>query len=189
MVCKGRLIAVECVDGAVLDGLVQRLYRWLGECGIATERTAEPTSGPVGAQIVLYRQGRLCIDSLSLALYDVADRMDHLGRPDGMLSWLAQGRYVLCARYLAFSYACHLEHLDIDWLSRINARCRVPNLTLFVDVEPGLDAVELDAHYRIAIDALQNEGQNVVIVDGRGGMEQLFARCCQHIAALHGRED
>jgi thymidylate kinase len=172
----------------VLDALVQRLYRWLSERGIAVEHTAEPTSGPVGAQIVLYRQGRLRIDPLSLALYDVADRMDHLGRADGVLSWLSAGRYVLCARYLAFSYACHLEHVDLDWLLKINARCRVPDLTLFVDAEPDVAMASLDRHYRTAIGALQDGGQNVVIVDGREEMDRLFECCCQYIADLHSQE-
>jgi len=185
---KGRLIALECVDEAVLETLIQRLYRWLGDRGIAAERTAEPTSGPVGAQIALSRRGRLRIDPLSLALYDVADRMDHLGREDGVLSWLSAGRYVLCAHYLAFSYACHLEHVDLDWLHKINARCRVPDLTLFVEVEPDV-ATDLSRHYRTAIAALQDVGQNVVVVDGRGGTDQLYERCCQHISDLGCGED
>ena len=180
---------MECVDQAVLETQVQRLYRWLGECGIAAEHTAEPTSGPVGAQIVLYRQGRLCIDPLSLALYDIADRMDHLGRADGVLFWLSEGRYVLCARYLAFSYACHLERVDLGWLLKINARCRVPDLTLFLDVEPDVATADLSRNYRTAIDALQNDGQNVVMVDGRGVANQLFEQCCQHIANLHCGEN
>jgi thymidylate kinase len=189
MACKGRLIALECIDEAVLDRLVQRLYRWLGERGIAAEHTAEPTGGPVGAQIVLSRQGRLRIDPLSLALYDVADRMDHLGRPDGILSWLSKGRYVLCARYLAFSYACHLDRVDLDWLLKINARCSVPDLTLFLDVEPDPATADLCRRYRIAVNALQDSGQNVFVVDGGEGIDQLFERCCQPIADLPCEED
>ena len=189
MARNGRLIALECIDKVLLDTLVQRLYCWLGECGIAAEHTAEPTSGPVGAQIVLFRQGRLHIDPFSLALYDVADRMDHLGRIDGVLSWLSAGRYVLCARYLAFSYACHLDTVDLDWLCKINARCRIPDLTLFVDVVPDAATADLDRHYRLAIDALQREGQTAIVVDGQRGMTRLFDRCCQHIVDLGCGED
>lgn len=189
MAQEGKLIALEGVNETLLEVLVQRLYRWLGERGIAAEHTAEPTAGPVGAQIVLARQGRLCLDPLSLALYDVADRMDHMGRADGVLAWLSQGRYVLCARYLAFSYACHLAHVDLDWLLKINARCRVPDLTLFVDTGPDAATTDLYAHYQEALSALQRDGQDVVVVDGRGGIDMLFERCCRHITDLHGEED
>ena len=184
MACNGKLIALDCIDEAVLDTQVQRLYRWLNERGISAELTAEPTGGPVGTQILLYRQGRLRIDPLSLALYDVADRMDHLGRADGMLAWMAEGRTVLCARYLAYSFAWHLDHVDLDWLQQINARCRVPDLTLFLDVGPDAATANLEKNYRTAIDALQSKGYDVVVVDGRDAGERLFERCCRHIAAL-----
>lgn len=185
---QGKLIALECVNETLLEALVQRLYRWLGERGIAAEHTAEPTNGPVGAQIVLARQGRLHLDPLSLALYDLADRLDHLGRADGVLAWLSQGQTVLCARYLAFSYACHLAQVDLDWLRKINARCRVPDLTLFVDLEPDATTADLHGHYQAALAALRRDGQAVVVVDGRSGMDPVFERCCWHIAALRDGE-
>lgn len=132
----GQLIALECVDEVMLEAQAQQLYRWLHGRGVAIELTGEPTYGPVGAQIRLARQGRLQVDPASLALWETADRMDHLGQENGILSWLAAGRHVLCARYLLFSYACHLDHVELDWLQRINARCRRPDLTLFLDVDP-----------------------------------------------------
>ena len=132
----GKLIVLEGPDDAVIEAQTRRLVRWLRGQGIAVEQTGEPTYGPVGAQIRLFQQGRLQIDPHSLALLWTADRMDHLGREDGILSWLADGRHVLCARYLLFSYACQLDHVELDWLKRINARCRHPDLTLFLDVDP-----------------------------------------------------
>jgi len=133
---EGKLIVLEGPDDAVIEAQMRRLVRWLRGQGIAVEQTGEPTYGPVGAQIRLFQQGRLQIDPHSLALLWTADRMDHLGREDGILSWLADGRHVLCARYLLFSYACQLDHVELDWLKRINARCRHPDLTLFLDVDP-----------------------------------------------------
>jgi len=133
---EGKLIVLEGPDDAVIEAQMQRLVRWLRGQGIAVEQTGEPTYGPVGAQIRLFQQGRLEIDPHSLALLWTADRMDHLGREGGILSWLAGGRHVLCARYLLFSYACQLDHVELDWLKRINARCRHPDLTLFLDVDP-----------------------------------------------------
>ena len=184
MAREGKLIVLESVDDTILRFQIQRLYRWLNERGVPVEHTAEPTGGPVGAQLLLYRQGRLRIDPLSRALYDVADRMDHLGRADGILSWLAGGRDVLCARYVAYSCACHFDQVDLPWLLKINARCRPPDLTLFIDVEPDLETSGLYENYRRVVVALRSKGQHVVTVDGRGSEDQLFERCCRHVAAL-----
>ncbi len=185
MTSKGKLIALESIGAAVLEIQAQRLYRWLNGQGVSAEHTAEPTCGPVGTQILLNRLGRLHIDPLSLALYDVADRMDHLGRADGILSWLADGRYVLCTRYVCYSYARHLDHVDLDWLQKINARCRIPDLTLFFDLEPDSETAGLDRNYKTALDALQSQGRNIAILDGHESADKLFEHCCRHIAALH----
>jgi thymidylate kinase len=101
-----------------------------------------------------------------------------------VLAWLDEGRAVLCARYLAYSFAWHLDHVDLDWLQQINARCRVPDLTLFLDVEPDAATANLERNYRKAIDALQDKGHDIVIVDGRDAHGRLFEYCCRHIAAL-----
>ena len=55
---KGKLVALECIDDVTMGAQAQRLYRWLRGEGIAVELTGEPTYGPVGAQIRLFRQGR-----------------------------------------------------------------------------------------------------------------------------------
>ena len=130
---QAKLIVLEGVDEISLYGRMGRLYRWLRAQGIAVEQTHEPTHGPGGTQIRLFQQGRLHLDPASLALLWTADRLDHLGREDGVLSWLGEGRHVLCARYLLFSYAAQLDELPLAWLRQINARCRAPDLTLFVD--------------------------------------------------------
>ena len=184
MTLTGKLIAIEGTTDTALDALAKKLYRWLRERDVAIELTGEPTYGPVGAQLRLYQQGRIEVDATTLALFDIADRMDHLGRADGMLAWLAEGRTVLCARYLAYSFAWHLDRVDLHWLQQINARCRVPDLTLFLDVEPDATTAGLEKNYCTALDALQSRGHNVLVIDGRDGGERLFERCCRHIAAL-----
>lgn len=207
----GKLIVLEGVDDTVLEAQVGQLYHWLRGQGIAVEQTREPTYGPVGTQIRLFQQGRLQIDPDSLALFGTADRMDHLGREDGILSWLADGGHVLCARYLLFSYAYSLDRVDLNWLRRINARCRRPDLTLFLDIDmaqraclppdrspasdPAMgstpDLKRLRQNYLTVIDTLRSEGEKIVIVDadipaGEGSEASAFAACRRHVADLLG---
>lgn len=187
MAKRGNLIVLEGGCDATLQAMLQRLYRWMRGQGKAVEQTAEPTYGPVGAQIRLLQQGRLQIDPIGFALLGVADRMDHLGREDGICSWLDAGRHVLCARYLLFSYASLRHRFDLDWLQRINARCRVPDLTLFLDTVPADPAAQQLRRQSLAlVELLQHEGQHIVVVDGKQGGDQVFAACRQHIVALVG---
>jgi dTMP kinase len=200
----GKLIVLEGLDETALQVLQDRLYRWLRGRGVAVEQTREPTYGPVGSQIRLQRRGRLRLDPASLALFWTADRLDHLGREDGVRSWLADGRHVLCAGYLLRSYADLLDQVDLEWLWQINAPCRVPDLTLFIDAPPSAQApgtVALRARYLQAIAALQAkgprpergprsnvEGQRIVIVSGSASEEEVYHACQQHIASLLNRE-
>lgn len=185
MSTEGHLIALEGVDEELLDAASQKLYRWLRERGIAAERTAEPTGGPVGAQIRLWQSGRLSVDPVSLALYDLADRMDHLCRADGILAWLEAGRTVLCTHYLLASFARHSCHVGLDWLEKINARCRPPDLTLFLDTWPHT-AAHIAPQYAAMVEILQSKGQHIVTV--AGSVEDVNRLCQQHIARLLGCE-
>lgn len=183
---KGKLVALECIDEARLEQVTLRLYRWLCERAIPCEHTTEPTFGPVGAQMILHRSGRLQIDPLSLALVDLADRMDHLGRADGVLTWLDAGRHVLCRHYLLASFVRHLPHVDLDWLLRINARCPPPDLTLYLAPETSTHA-QVEAYAQV-IDAVRALGWPLVVDDGHGSTDELLARCRAHVAGLLGLE-
>jgi dTMP kinase len=190
----GKLIVLEGIDAALLDVVSQELYRWLRGQSLPVEQTGEPTYGPIGAQIRLVQQGRLHVDPASLALLWVAERLDHLRREDGLLSWLAQGRHVLCVRYLLFSYASQWSQVEWDWLRRINAPCRPPDLTLFVDVPrfraaaaPSFEPGRLREGYLDAIAHVQAGGTEIVRVDGRGTPQEIALACRRHVAHVLGQ--
>jgi dTMP kinase len=180
------LVALEGTDEMLLSALAERICRWLRDREIAAEQTLEPTQGPVGAQIRLAQQGRLQLPPASVALLEVADRLDHLTCPGGILAWLDERRVVVCVHYALFTYASHWRHLDGTWLRQINARCRPPDLTLFIDTpaSPGAPAEELSHAYRAAIAALQAEGEPVVVIDGRGSEDDVLSACQAQLAPL-----
>jgi len=195
---QGKLIVLEGINDAALVELVEALCRWLREQGSAAEHTREPTYGPAGTQVRLAQQGRLELDPVSLALLSLADRLDHLEREDGIRTWLASGRHVLCVHYALHAYAWQWGQVDWAWQRRIDALCRAPDLTLYVD-SPfsaldgacggdseglGSNAEILEKGYYQVIERLQAEGQPVVIVDGRDTPDEVYRACLRHVAHL-----
>jgi thymidylate kinase len=178
---KGKLIALEGVDDQALDSQAETLYRWLHGLDIAVEKTCEPTNGPVGTQVQLHRQGRLHFTPGSLALLLMADRLDHLTREDGILAWLDGGRHVLCVHYLLSSYARLFDQVPLDWHRQINARCRTPDLTLYLDApSAGRDAL---AYLRV-IESLSAEGGAISRIDAAAGTDAVDQGCRREIARL-----
>lgn len=188
MPVKGKLIALEGTDRAALNAQSERLYRWLCDRGIAVEQTQEPTFGPVGAQIRLYQQERLAFDPASLALLCTADRMDHLRGEGGILSWLGDGRHVLCIHYLLHSYAMQVDQIELEWLERINALCPAPDLTLFIHTPllPGStpEAERLCLGYALVIERARQEGQVIEHIDGGIPSPEIDLACQRRVAAL-----
>jgi thymidylate kinase len=180
---QGKLIVLEGIDDATLSELAGSLCRWLREQQVAVEYTREPTYGPAGSQVLLARQGRLQFDPVSLALLGLADRLDHLQREDGILVWLEQGRHVVCVHYALAAYARLWGQVEWEWQRRIDAACRLPDLTLFLDAALA-DGDPLRVAYLEAIARLRQEGQRIVVVDGRGGPDEILALCQQYLADL-----
>ena len=201
MVETGRLIVLEGLDDVALGALAVRLCDALREQGVAAEHTREPTYGPAGAQVRLARQGRLPLDPISLALLCLADCLDHLDREDGIRAWLAAGRHVFCVHYTLYVCAWQWGQVDWDWQRQIEASCLVPDLTLYLDSPLsalngacvgdaevlGSNAERLESGYCRAIERLQDEGQPVVVVDGRAAPDEVYRACLRYVADLGAR--
>lgn len=130
---SGRLIALEGIDCDVLNAQAAVLaasLRGLGQTAVVAQ---EPTNGPVGAQLRMIADGRLLMDESARILFTLADRMDHLFNPDGILADLETGKTVLCTRYLLSTYAERGPEVDCEWILQIHHYCRWPDLTLLID--------------------------------------------------------
>jgi thymidylate kinase len=182
---QGKLIVLEGIDDAELGDLAASLCRWLRGQQVTVERTREPTYGPVGSQVLLAWQGRLQFDPVSLALLCLADRLDHLQREDGILSWLDDGRCVVCVHYALSAYAHQWGQVDWAWQRQIDASCRIPDLTLFVDLA-STESDPLRMAYRQVVERLQDEGRTVVVVDGCGTPDEVLGMCQRYVADLLG---
>jgi thymidylate kinase len=181
----GRLIVLESVDDAALLHLAEGLCRWLRQHGLDVEHTREPTYGPAGTQILLAQQGRLRFEATSLALLYLADRLDHVQHADGIESWLAAGRHVICTHYSLAAAASLWGQVGEDWLHRIDVLSRVPDLTLFVDLPATrVRQQNLQQGYRAAIQHMHNYNQEVLVIDGNQAPEQVQLVCQNHLARL-----
>lgn len=197
----GVFVAFEGLDGA---GTTTQVRRAGGFVADRTDRpphvTAEPSEGPVGAQIRRALEGGLDLDSATLALLFAADRLDHLERE--IEPRLADDVVVLCDRYALSSFAYQRAEADLpsEWLRTINDRARAPDLTIFLDVPPSVCAKRLaaderggerfedpatleavDAAYREALAAEREAGRDVRVVDGTPDANVVAADVSDHL--------
>ena len=183
----GKFIVLEGIDGHAIEEQGKRLHGWLREQKVMAHLTREPSDGPFGSQIRFILAGRLKMDSMTLVPLFATDRMDHLNKEDGILARLDAGEHVICLRYYLSSLAYQSIYADLEWIRAINAQCRRPDLTVFIDtlVSARLEHLaeselctddelerererleQVRENYQIAIEALRQEGENIVVIAG-----------------------
>ncbi len=128
---RGKLIAVEGIDGAGTTTQSSLLREWLSGRTNA-HQTREPTDGPVGSVVRLALSNRIQLDPHVLALLFAADRRDHFVQD--IEPKLKDGVWVVTDRYLMSSLAYQGSVSGTDWISQINATVPPPDLTILLDV-------------------------------------------------------
>ncbi|MCL4367864.1 MAG: dTMP kinase [Actinobacteria bacterium] len=200
-------IVLEGIDGSGTTTHVKLLQHHLARQGWSVHGTQEPSNGPIGALIRLALSRRIGVhspdgafaplDEMTLALAFAADRADHL--QSEILPSLDRGEVVICDRYYMSSLAYQSADVDYRWLRTLNANFLRPGLTIFLDVSPAVAQqrimddgraaeiyenverlTQVRAAYHRAIDALQSEGERIVVVNSEGQIGDVHAE----IAAL-----
>jgi dTMP kinase len=135
---EGRFIAFEGIDGSGLTTQAGMLREWFRRHARNCLLTKEPSEGPVGALIrqVIRKHANGPEEELDLdhyfALLFAADRLYHLTTL--ILPALATGTHVITDRYYLSSLAYQGLTVDFASLQAMNARCRGPDLTIYLDV-------------------------------------------------------
>lgn len=198
---SGTFIAIEGIDGSGLSTQAEQLRAALTSRGISAYRTKEPTDGPVGGILRLALTGRIEIPPETFALLFAADRMDHLA--SDVCPKLNVGMNVICDRYFFSNYAYQGMDLGLDWLKEINVHALVPDITIFLDVDPEICLKRMASRMRIEffetreklvrtrknfleiLDAYKKDtGANIVTVDGTAPIGDVTESILSEVAPL-----
>jgi dTMP kinase len=194
----GKLIVIEGLDGAGTTTQAALLYQWvISELGKPACLTAEPSRGPIGALIRSVLNKRLTMDPITLAGMYASDRLDHLyNSHDGIIHHLKNGEWVILDRYYLSSFAYQASQMSEPqrlWLKMIHQPCLMPDITLFLDVPADicLERIAINRNkqfelfekksmlrtvekqYKTAMQAFQEQGEIITIIDGLLPIEEV----------------
>lgn len=134
---RGRFIALEGMDGSGTTSQARALGEALTARGHGVVITCEPSAGSIGTLIRdRLRTTAPPIAPEALALLFAADRLDHVRTE--IEPALAEGKIVVCDRYVISSWVYQTLDCDAAWVRAINARAPWPDLTLVVQVPPSV---------------------------------------------------
>ena len=177
----GKFIVIEGIDGAGSSTQAALLVQHLRAAGTLVLATKEPTAGPAGALIRLALDKRLrgpnrsyhgtvdtagsddAFDVRALALLFAADRMDHVQAI--VEPALAQGRWVVCDRYVLSSLAYQGMALGLDWVAEINRFALTPDLTFYLDVPVEATQARMTAS-RLTAERYESAGEQHSVREG-----------------------
>ena len=192
-------IVIEGLDGAGTTTQVARLVADLEAQQRSVLATREPTAGPIGRIIRQTLVGQADAPTVeSLPWMFAADRADHLHRT--VEPALARNTVVVSDRYVPSSLAYQSLTLPLEDVLALNARFRVPDLLIMVDVPVDTclqriqsrsdhrdiyerkDQLErIHAAYERVLARLAQRGDPIVRVDGTQDMDTVAASIATHI--------
>lgn len=210
---NGRFVVLEGIDGAGTTTQVARLAERLRKAGgMQVRSTREPSDGPIGSLVRQVLTGRIVAPEgrapgwATMALLFAADRMDHV--ESEIEPFLASGGVMISDRYDASSLAYQSVSSGsggekaVEWIRSLNRHALRPDLTVVVDLAPELAADRRLSRGEAAQLYEQNEVQRalavfyrelaahmpddrIVVVDGRGSVEDVHARIYEaYVAAF-----
>ena len=191
-------IVLEGLDGCGTTTQTALLVKKLEEKGIPAFGTNEPTSGSIGRFIRSILQKKESVDPFTLALLFSADRNEHVYGSVGIEKLAAEGRMVICDRYLFSSLAYQSLFIDYDTVARLNQYYPLPEYLFYIDLSPeecqkrmaarGEEAElfeklelqrKIDANYKKTLSLLSGSGMKTVIIDGRAPIEEIHNQICK----------
>jgi dTMP kinase len=200
---RGLFIVFEGGEGAGKSTQSDLLARWVDEQGRSVTRTREPGGTPAAEAIreVLLDVGNTGLDDRAEALLFAAARGDHAMRV--IRPALERGDVVVCDRYLdsSVAYQGAGRGLGLDAVRDLSlwaTRDLIPDLTIILDVDPGiglsrverpdrLESEPLEWHARVRhafLDLAAREPQRYLVIDGGAGAEEIAARVSDRVRHL-----
>ena len=131
----GSLIAFEGLDQSGKQTQAEALYDHLSSAGRRCQLLSFPDyTTPMGSEIFRALHGEREYSPEVMQLLYVTNRYEKRAQ---METWLRDGDYILCDRYLASSIAYgEAQGLDPSWLREIQRFLPAPALTVLLDIAP-----------------------------------------------------
>ncbi len=193
---------LEGLDGAGTTTQAQRAVARLLRQGVRAHLTREPSDGPAGRLLREFLTGRHAIEGQALrpemlALLFAADRVDHGQRE--VDPQIDAGAVVVSDRWYHSSLAYQATEIrgpgGLAWVMQCNQYARVPDLTIFLQVDPEIcahrrvragraqelfDDLQMqrsfDWGYRQAFTRVEARGERVEILDGEASVDDVEAQ-------------
>jgi len=149
---KGHFISFEGLDGAGKTTQMDLLGHWLDTHGVTYIRTREPGGTPLGVEIrqLLFHHPELAITPLAEAFLFQADRAQHFATV--IIPALDAGALVISDRCFDSSIAYQGAAQEVgtklvEDLSHLATQGHIPDLTIFLDLEPAQVRSRTDTAY------------------------------------------
>ncbi|MEM3712535.1 MAG: dTMP kinase [Thermoproteota archaeon] len=180
---RGFHISFEGIDGSGKTTVSTNLYLRFKEKGYPCFYTVEPTFMRVGSLIRIHASRIKNVPQYYMALLFAADRVEHYERV--IKKKLEKGCHVISDRYVHSSIAYQGGLLnDVEWIRTINNRVPLPDLAIYLDINPdkalsrkkasGLfDDVKLLTKIRNTYLSLAKRGE-IVIVNAEKPLEDVL---------------
>jgi dTMP kinase len=192
---SGLLIAFEGIDQSGKETQAHLLRDQLKAAGRKTRLLSFPDYGTsVGEEIARALAGEREYGPDVMQLLFVANRHE---RREAILEWREAGMILLCDRYRASSIAYgEAQGLDVQWLEDIQRLLPPADLTVLIDIDPGVAAArkaqnrdrferDMDLLVRVRNSYVrQSAGPGWVRVNGDQSKEQIAADVFQALPQL-----
>lgn len=158
----GFFIDIEGLDGSGSSTQVRLTAKELRKEKIKTYLTKEPTKGPIGKLVRQALEGKF--DNLppaSIQLLFAADRGRHLN--EEIIPQLKKSKMVITDRYAWSSVAFGSVELSREWLLSLNQDYILPDLTIFIEVSPG-----------VCLERVAKEKKGIELFEEREKLEQAW---------------
>ncbi|MBN2981201.1 dTMP kinase [Cohnella algarum] len=160
---KGKFITIEGGEGSGKTTLIGRLADRIKEKGYEAVTTREPGGSPIAEAIrnVILERSHTKMDGRTEALLYAASRRQHL--VEIVVPAIERGAVVLCDRFIdsSLAYQGHARGLGMEAVWEINRfavdDC-MPDLTLFLDLEPEAGLARIEANALREVNRLDLEG-------------------------------
>ncbi|WP_245948207.1 dTMP kinase [Paenibacillus sambharensis] len=160
---KGFFMTIEGGEGAGKTTVIKGLTRYLEQQGYEVVTTREPGGIPIAESIrsIILDPVHTMMDPRTEALLYAAARRQHL--IERVLPALESGCIVLCDRFVdsSLAYQGHARGLGMDevWdINRFAIEGAMPDLTLYMDVDPRLGLQRIHEAKQREINRLDLEG-------------------------------